>query len=168
MKSASTIRFSAAIGPQGLLALPATAHAKLPLEKTAIEGTINSFPFKAALEADGKSGAIKISKAMNDAAKLGSLETVAVEITRIGDEPEIRVPADFRKALSSSPKALAQWEDITPLARRDWIFWMISAKQAETRARRIENGCDMLASGKRRVCCFAGVQWITKSGFSIK
>jgi hypothetical protein len=41
-----------------------------------------------------------------------------------------------------------------PAARRDWIFWISTAKQAETRVRRIANACDMLAKGKRRVCCF--------------
>jgi hypothetical protein len=46
------------------------------------------------------------------------------------------------------------WADITPIARRDWIQWITSAKQAQTRARRIGNACDMLAGGKRRVCCF--------------
>jgi hypothetical protein len=39
-------------------------------------------------------------------------------------------------------------------ARRDWIQWTTSAKQPETRTRRIKNACSMLAGGKRRVCCF--------------
>jgi hypothetical protein len=46
------------------------------------------------------------------------------------------------------------WSDITPIARRDWIHWITSAKRPETRARRIDNACAMLAAGKRRVCCF--------------
>src|SRR4029077_3627435 len=44
------------------------------------------------------------------------------------------------------------------LARRDWIFSISSAKQPETRTRRIEKACDMLASGKRRLCCFPGIK----------
>jgi hypothetical protein len=35
------------------------------------------------------------------------------------------------------------WSDITPIARRDWIHWITSAKQAETRARRIKNAYSM-------------------------
>jgi hypothetical protein len=46
------------------------------------------------------------------------------------------------------------WSGITPIARRDWIHWITSAKQPETRARRIKNACSMLAGGKRRPCCF--------------
>jgi Bacteriocin-protection, YdeI or OmpD-Associated len=40
------------------------------------------------------------------------------------------------------------------IAHRDWIHWITSAKEEETRARRIKNACSMLAAGKRRVCCF--------------
>jgi uncharacterized protein YdeI (YjbR/CyaY-like superfamily) len=69
---------------------------------------------------------------------------------------------DFRKALAAVPAARAVWSDITAAARRDWIQWITTAKRAETRARRIENACDMLASGKRRVCCF------DRSGFYSK
>src|SRR3989442_15503186 len=54
------------------------------------------------------------------------------------------VPADFRKALTSDPQALTAWEDITPLARNEWICWIESAKKAETRSRRIEWGCSSL------------------------
>jgi len=68
---------------------------------------------------------------------------------------EPKVPADLRKALASAPKAKAQWTDLTPIARRDFISWIDSAKQAETRKRRVERACDMLATGKRRPCCYA-------------
>lgn len=50
------------------------------------------------------------------------------------------MPADLRKVLTSDAKALAAWEDITPLARDEWICWIESAKKAETRGRRIEWG----------------------------
>lgn len=40
------------------------------------------------------------------------------------------------------------------VARVDWIHWIVSAKQAQTRAKRISDACEMLASGERRVCCF--------------
>ena len=43
------------------------------------------------------------------------------------------LPADLRKALASDAKALAAREDITPLARNEWICWTISVKKDETR-----------------------------------
>src|SRR6267378_4249476 len=65
------------------------------------------------------------------------------------------VPADLKKALTSDPQALTAWEDITPLARNEWICWIESAKKAETRGRRIKWGCSSLKDGKRRPCCLA-------------
>src|SRR6266550_5883992 len=67
---------------------------------------------------------------------------------------ELSVPTDLRKALAAAPKAKAPWSNLTPIARRDFISWIDSAKQSETRRRRIERACSMLAAGKRRPCCY--------------
>ena len=66
------------------------------------------------------------------------------------------VPSDLRKALSSTPRALAAWEDITPLARNEWICWVTSGKKAQTRSIRIEKALSKLTGGMRRPCCWAG------------
>jgi len=66
---------------------------------------------------------------------------------------------DLRKALAAIPMAKAQWRDLTPIARRDFISWINSAKQSETRRRRIEKACSMLAAGKRRPCCYSIVSF---------
>ena len=67
-----------------------------------------------------------------------------------------RVPADLRKALTSTPAARTVWEDITPLARNEWICWVTSGKKAETRSIRIKKALSKLAGGMRRPCCWAG------------
>jgi len=77
---------------------------------------------------------------------------------------DIKVPPDLRKALAAAPQARNTWTDITPIARRDWILWIITAKLAETRKRRIEKACNMLSRGKRRACCFGGINWLMKTG----
>jgi len=64
-------------------------------------------------------------------------------------------PADLRKALEAARTAKARWEDLTPIARRDFISWIDAAKQPETRKRRIDRACSMLEDGKRRPCCFS-------------
>jgi uncharacterized protein YdeI (YjbR/CyaY-like superfamily) len=63
---------------------------------------------------------------------------------------ELRLPTDLRTALAATPMAKAQWSDLTPIERRDFISWMDSAKQPEAHKRRIEKACVMLAAGKRR------------------
>ena len=164
-----TIRFSAkfiVVGSPTFLPFPKTASAKLPSRGAVmVEGAINFFPFRASLEPDGNGGhQLKVSKAMRAAIYATELDKVAVEITRVGDEPETRVPMDLRKALAAAPgsRAQASWADITPLARRDWIFSISTARQPETRKRRIAKAVDMLKSGKRRLCCFPGIKWLMK------
>jgi uncharacterized protein YdeI (YjbR/CyaY-like superfamily) len=76
-----------------------------------------------------------------------------------GKEAEASVPTDLRKALAAAAPATAQWRDLTPIARRDFISWIDSAKQPETRRRRIERACSMLAAGKRRPCCYSIVSF---------
>jgi uncharacterized protein YdeI (YjbR/CyaY-like superfamily) len=66
------------------------------------------------------------------------------------------VPADLRKILISAGAARTAWEDITPLARNEWICWIESAKKPETRSHRIERTRTELIEGMRRPCCWAG------------
>lgn len=147
------------------LVLPKTASAKLPSRSMmAIEGTINGVAFNAVLEPDGqKSHWLKVDRKLSKAARVEAGDEVALEIAPATKEPEPELPADFKKALAGAPeKARTVWSNTTTVARRDWIQWMTSAKQEETRTRRIKNACSMLASGKRRVCCF------DRSGFYSK
>ena len=66
------------------------------------------------------------------------------------------IPADLKKALKADKKALEMWEDVTPLAKNEWICWVQDAKKEETRAHRIKVGLSKLRSGMRRPCCWAG------------
>ncbi len=67
-----------------------------------------------------------------------------------------KVPEDLRKALTSTPAARAVWEDITPLARNEWICWVTSGKKVETRSIRIKKALSKLGGGMHRPCCWAG------------
>jgi hypothetical protein len=174
-KTTSKIRFKAKLcrpaesgktGSWTFLVLPKNASAKLPSRgMTAIEGTLNGFPFQATLEPDGqKSHWLKVDRKLSEAAGAEPGDVVTLDIAPAAEEPEPAVPSDLRKALAAAaPKAQALWSDITPIARRDWIHWITSAKQPETRARRIKNACSMLAAGKRRVCCFDRSGFYSKS-----
>ena len=66
------------------------------------------------------------------------------------------IPSDLKKAVLGAPKIHALWEDITPLARNEWICWVTSAKKAETRDIRIEKMLSKMKGGMRRPCCWAG------------
>jgi len=66
------------------------------------------------------------------------------------------IPADMRTALVSSPQTTELWNDLTPLARNEWICWTTSVKKAETRAEHITRLVADLGKGKRRPCCWPG------------
>jgi hypothetical protein len=178
-RATATIRFRATLlrpaGANGrkilswtFLMLPKEAIAKLPSRgQVTVEGALNGLPIRATLEPDGRGGHwLRVDRKVFIAAGASAKpptpipaagDEITLEITPVApkDEPEPSVPADLRRALAAAPdKARAVWADITPLARRDWVQWITSAKQAQTRARRITSACDMLAKGKRRPCCF--------------
>lgn len=67
-----------------------------------------------------------------------------------------KLPADLRAALEADKTALAKWEDITPLARNEWICWVESVKQDKTRREHVERVAPELKEGKRRPCCWIG------------
>lgn len=67
-----------------------------------------------------------------------------------------KIPADLARVLTGNPKAHATWEDITPLARNEWLCWVESATLNETRSRRIARADHDLEAGKRRPCCWIG------------
>jgi len=145
-----------------ILRLPESASAELPSRgMTMVSGMINGVPFKTLLEPDGRyAPGIGSShwfspdkKLLDDAfAKAGDTVQVSLEPSKEWIEPE--VPEDLQVALAASPEAEALWNDITPLARWDWIRWIRAVKTAETRQKHIEVALDKLNKGMRRPCCF--------------
>lgn len=79
-----------------------------------------------------------------------------MKVIKISNGVVHKVPSDLKKALVSSGRLFEAWEDITVLARNEWICWIEEAKKPETRAHRIKRTQDELLAGKRRPCCWAG------------
>lgn len=67
-----------------------------------------------------------------------------------------KLPIDLRKALQSNREALSAWENITPLARNEWICWVTFVKQQKTRDEHVIRAVKELEEGKRRPCCWLG------------
>ena len=119
---------------------------------TTVEGTINGHPFRATLEPNTSAGHwLPVNKAMRQGADADVGD--AVQLAILEPEPEPIMPGDLRVALTASDKAKTLWKDLTPIGRTDWIRWIVSAKQPETRARRITRTVEQLSEGKRRPCC---------------
>lgn len=147
---------SASDGLWAFVVLPKRESDKLPRRgRTTVEGTIDGYFFQATLEPDGQlSHWLRVEKDVLDTTGASIGDDVMLEIMPLEKEPEPDIPPDLENALAAAPDVRAAWEDTTTIARLDWIHWITTAKQSKTRAQRIGKTCDMLASGKRRVCCF--------------
>ena len=77
-------------------------------------------------------------------------------VKKVADGTVHNAPVDLQKALIATPTALIAWEDITPLARNEWICWIESVKKQETRKEHIKRAIIDLTKGKRRPCCWIG------------
>ncbi len=134
-QTASAIRFEAKLHSPGgaakgeswtFLSLPKEASDKLPARSmVSVEGTFEGHPFQATLEPDGQGGHwMKVDEKLREAADAGPGKLVALEIAPVTVEPEPVVPHDLQEALANATdKARDTWSSITPLARRDWIYW---------------------------------------------
>lgn len=136
--------------------LPRDVSEQLPRRgRTSVKGRLNAAPFEITLEPDGQlSHWIRVDKALLKTSGAKAGDVVSVELAPVECEPEPRIPEALQKLLDASPAALTTWNATTKIARVDWIHWIESAKQAITRDKRTQDAVSMLASGKRRVCCF--------------
>ena len=171
--AAAPISFKTTVTRAGtwtIIRLPKDASAKLPSRgQVMVEGTVNGSVIKTPLEPDGMSSHWlkvdnKLAKSIN--AKTGGEIKMIIRVTKDWSEPE--VPADWRKMLDSDPKVKAVWEDITPMARWEWIRWMRATNRDETRQKRIAVGQSKIRGGWRRPCCWnrnlCSVPEVSKSG----
>ena len=155
-----TIRFDATlytIDRSTVLRLPERASAKLPSRgQVAVHGTINGHGFQTVLEPDGNSGHwMRIDGKLQQTAGLSAGDTATLEIASLKDWPEPNVPHDLETALAAAPQKIQDlWNDITPMARWEWVRWVNATRNPETRKRRVEVSISKMKSGKRRPCCF--------------
>ena len=156
----SAIRFEATlhtIDKWTILRLPEKASEKLPSRgQVAVQGTINGHEFQTVLEPDGCSGHwMRVDEKLQRTAAISAGDIAALEIEPARDWPEPNVPQDFETALATAPQKIQDlWNDITPMARWEWVRWVNATKNPDTRRRRVEVSISKMDSGKRRPCCF--------------
>jgi hypothetical protein len=140
--AAPTVRFEATLSTidnSRILLLAEHASDKLPSRaQVAVQGTINGQKFQTVLGPDGTGGHwIKVEEELQHACGLmpGDSARLQIEPTREWPEPDV-------------------WNDITPMARWEWVRWVNATDNPETRTRRVEVSLSKMNNGKRRPCCF--------------
>lgn len=156
----SPLRFSArldTIDSSTIARLPKKASDSLPSRgQVAVRGTADGDEFETVLEPDGLKGHwIRIDERLQRTKEIGAGDTVAFEIEPRPDWPEPDIPSDLASALAGAPQEIQQlWEDITPMARWEWVRWVNATANPDTRQRRVDVTISKMQSGKRRPCCF--------------
>jgi hypothetical protein len=122
----------------------------------AVHGTINGHGFQTVLEPDGNFGHwMKIDRKLQGSATLNKADPATLEIEPLKDWPEPSVPRDLRSALAAAPQKIQDlWNEITPMARWEWVRWINATPNPDTRKRRVQVSISKMKSGKRRPCCF--------------
>lgn len=157
-----------------IIILPEEASAKLPSRgMTMVSGKINNFNFTAPLEPDGKgSHWFKPDENLIKNGEITAGQKINIEIEPLKEWPEPDIPDDLKAALENYSSALSEWNNTTPIARWDWIRWIRSTKNENTRKTRIEKTISKLTDGSRRPCCFnrslCTEPFISKSGVLIQ
>ena len=156
----AAIRFDATlstIGTAAVLRLPAAASKDLPSRgQVAVNGTLNDVAFQTVLEPDGNFGHwMKVDDTLQRAARIGVGDTATLHIQVATQWPEPSVPEDLAAALAAAPQTIQNlWNQITPMARWEWVRWVNATKNTDTRSRRVEVSISKMTSGKKRPCCF--------------
>jgi hypothetical protein len=156
----AAIRFDATlstIDTSAVLRLPETASKNLPSRgQVAVHGTINDVGFQTVLEPDGNFGHwMRVDDTLQHAAGISAGDTAALDIEVTKDWPEPSVPQDLATALAAAPQKIQDlWNEITPMARWEWVRWVNATKNPDTRTRRVEVSISKMKSEKRRPCCF--------------
>jgi uncharacterized protein YdeI (YjbR/CyaY-like superfamily) len=66
------------------------------------------------------------------------------------------IPDDLRKLLLSNDSLLEKWNNLTNLARNEWICYVTIVKKPETRANHLTRLSEEILQGEKRPCCWPG------------
>jgi hypothetical protein len=140
-----------------LVRLPEHASERLPSRgQVAVHASIGGHDFETVVEPDGRRGHwIRVDDALQRVAGVRPGDTTEVTLRVAPDWPEPDVPDDLAAALAEAPAKIRDvWEDITPMARWEWVRWVQATRNPHTRQRRVEVSISKMDDGRRRPCCF--------------
>lgn len=87
---------------------------------------------------------------LEQAAALNASGAKPARVAKTAPKPLPTVPPDLRAALKAAPAASATFDAFAPSHRREYLEWILDAKRADTRARRIAQAVEWLSEGKSR------------------
>ncbi len=154
-----TISFKAkafSIGDWTIIKLPAKESAKLPSRgQNMVKGSIDGTDFITPLEPDGNwNHWFGLTPELQKTINFAPDKPIEFKLTTVKQWPDPIVPEDLMSAIKSSQPAFALWQTITPMARWEWVRWLRSTANPETRKKRLKVAVSKLNSGEKRPCCW--------------
>jgi hypothetical protein len=114
-----------------------------------VKVTLNGYTYRSTIAAMGGTTCIPLRRSNREAAGLDGGETLDVTLT-LDDERRVTPPRDFIKALKAAPPAWERWQELSYSHQREYVEAIEEAKQAETRARRVQKAVEAIAARPRK------------------
>lgn len=114
-----------------------------------VRGTMNGHPFRISAFATGDgTHQIAVNKALQAGARAGPGDRVHL-VLEVDTEPRVvKAPSDLKAALAGAAQARENFEALSYGHKKAYVEWILEAKKAETRARRVKEAVARLSKDK--------------------
>jgi hypothetical protein len=119
------------------------------IARVPVRGTINGFPFRSSLMPMGGCHYMAVNRTMREGAGCKAGDTVSVVMERDTAPRVVEIPAVLRKAVARNKTAQTNWKKYSFSNQKEMALAITSAKQEETRARRVARIMDIVKNGKK-------------------
>jgi hypothetical protein len=110
---------------------------------------INGITLRTTIAAYGGRSYIGLRREIREAARVVPGETVELCVELDDDERTVEVPEDFKATLAADPEVSRAFERLSYSNRKEYVDWVLGAKKAETRQKRLADAPGLLKSGRR-------------------
>jgi len=111
-----------------------------------VKGTINSYPFRStALPHGDGMHYLVVKKPIRDSIQFQEGGKVEVVLELDTDARQVDVPDDLESAFINNPKARAAYDRMAYSHQKEYVDWILQAKRAETRQKRIKEAVQGLS-----------------------
>ena len=114
-----------------------------------IRGTINGFPFRSSLMPMGGCHMMPVNKTLCHGAGVLPGDIVDVVMERDAEARTVEAPPELKKELAKSKAAQKRWDELAFTHKKEMANSISSAKQDETRNRRLAKVMEVLKSGAK-------------------
>jgi len=119
-------------------------------KRVKVKATIAGFPYRGSMTRMGsKDHILVVIKDIRVKAGVTFGDEIEVEVEEDTEPRVVVIPDDVKQVLAEHPQAGAFFEKLSYSGRKEYIFWIESAKRAQTRQNRISKMIDLLKQGKK-------------------